>query len=202
MTQTVRFLLLSAATAVTTALVLLVLPSEVDTLWTFLAYLVPFVLATEAVAVLPRHWVPPGRLAAAVGVVVFLVVYAGFVPMMFGTFLDGDFAAFYELVRFFTPYLILALALLFRLGGGGGATVRRLCYAGILLMLSGLEDLMYWLWQGQAPPQRWDWADHLTVRLGHVASLTEAMVVMTIHLVLAVLVLVLPFRRRRPDPSA
>ena len=109
------------------------------------------------------------------------------------------------------PLLILAFALHQRLGGSPAATVRRISYASILVMLSGLEDLSFWLWRGQPVPQRWDWADHMTVRLGHVAGRTEAYVFIAAHLLAALAVLCWPSRSRRgataatgpgPDPAA
>ncbi len=194
MSAAARFLLLSAGAVLSAALVAVVLTKDVDNLGIFLLSLVPFVLATEAIAVLPTRWVRHGQVQAALGVLAFLVVYAGFVPRMFGSFLDESFDGFYELVRVFTPYLILALALVLRLGGGQGRTVRRLSYAALLVMLSGLEDLMFWVWQGESPPELWTWADHITVRLGHVATLGEAVALMTVHLLLAAGMLLVPDR--------
>ena len=76
--------------------------------------------------------------------------------------------------------------------------MRRAAYASLLVMLSGIEDLLFFVWRGEPVPARWDWADHLTVLFGHVASRTEAYAFVAVHLVAAVLVLALPFGRRVP----
>jgi len=56
-------------------------------------------------------------------------------------------------------------------------------------MLSGIEDLLFWVWRGEPVPDQWDWADHITVLLGHVASRAEAYVFIGLHLLVAVIVL-------------
>jgi hypothetical protein len=97
-------------------------------------------------------------------------------------------------MRALVPLLILAIALPYRLGGGGSGAVRRMSYASLLVMLSGIEDLLFWVWRGSPVPDRWDWADHLTVLLGHMAGRTEAYVLIGLHLAAAVFVLRWPFR--------
>lgn len=193
-----RFLLLAGATAAAGALVVGTAPAgkQLDSLWWFLAYLVPFVLAAETVAALDPAWLRRWRLPEIIGVATFAAVFCGFVPRMFDRVIAGDFDGFYALVRVLAPLLILAFALHQRIGGASAATARRISYAGILVMLSGLEDLSFWLWRGEPIPERWDWADHMTVRLGHVASRTEAFAFIAVHLALAVAVLCWPTRRR------
>jgi hypothetical protein len=186
-----RFVLLVLATLAAGVLLVALAPDgkQLDSLWLFLAYLVPFVLAAETIAALDPRWLQRWRLPEVVGVLTFAAVFCGFVPRMFDRVIAEDFDGFYALVRVLAPLLILAFALHQRLGGAAAATVRRISYASILVMLSGLEDLMFWVWRGQPVPQRWDWADHMTVRLGHVASRTEAFVFIAVHLAAAVAVL-------------
>ncbi|MEV4131611.1 hypothetical protein AB0J72_05540 [Dactylosporangium sp. NPDC049742] len=199
-----RFFGLVAATLVSGVLLVALAPDgkQLDSLWLFLAYLLPFVLATETIAALEPEWLRRWRLPEVVGVLTFTAVFCGFVPRMFDRVIADDFEGFYSLVRVLAPLLILAFALHQRLGGSASATVRRICYASILVMLSGLEDLSFWLWRGQPVPQRWDWADHMTVRLGHVASRTEAYVFIAAHLVAAVAVLCWPSPPRLVGPPA
>lgn len=171
-------------------------PNDVENLGSFLFALVPFVLAAEAVARFPdvwRAWWVPAVLAT----VTFTVAMAGFAPLMFGSMVDNDFDRFYAQMRMLMPFLILALALMVRLGGGTGGQVRRSAYACLLVMLSGLEDLMFSVWRGAEIPDKWDWAEHMTVRLGHVASQNEAFVFIGVHLALAVAVMFAPVGRRQ-----
>ena len=198
-----RFALLAGATFVSGLLLVGLAPDgkQLDSLWLFLAYLVPFVFAAETVAALDPGWLRRWRLREVIGVLTFTVFFCGFVPRMFDRVIAEDFDGFYSLVRVLAPLIILAFALHQRLGGAPAATVRRISYASLLVMLSGLEDLMFWVWRGRPVPQEWDWAEHMTVRLGHVASRTEAYVFIAVHLVLAVAVLCWPARRRVP-PAA
>ena len=74
-------------------------------------------------------------------------------------------------------------------------------------MLSGLEDTLFWVWRGDAVPERWTWASHINVFFGHVVTRGTAYTFMAVHLVLAALILFLPdqfwsrlFRREhRPE---
>lgn len=202
-----RFLVLAALALAAAAWTLLALPHERElrSLWVLLAKLVPFVLATEAIAAFQPAWLrrlPLARLAIPAA---FLVYFCFFVPKIF--FNSGDDATFeqlYDLMLTLTPFLILALVLAYRLGGGTASTVRRLAYAMLLLMLSGLEDLAYievnphtdpaW----QQIPEVWTWAHHMTVFVGHPLTRNQAFAFIAVHVVLALLVLFLPataFRR-------
>jgi hypothetical protein len=205
-TRPLRFLVLAALALATAAWIWLALPHEreVRSLWVLLVKLVPFVLAVEAIAELEPAWLrrlPLARLAIPAA---FLVYFCYFVPRIFFNAGDATFERLYYLVLTLTPFLILALVLAYRLGGGAAATVRRLAYAMLLLMLSGLEDLAYikvnphtdpaW----QQIPEVWTWAHHMTVFVGHPLTRNQAFAFIAVHVVLALLVLFLPataFRR-------
>jgi hypothetical protein len=156
--------------------------------------LVPFVLAVEAIAHLSLSAAMRRRVAVAAIPVCFLVYFAYFVPKIF--FGEGV----YYLVLTLTPFLILALVLAFRLGGGAGGTARRLGYAMLLLQLSGIEDLAFLTVnhhtdpQWTPMPQVWSWADHMSVFFGRPLSKYEAFGFIAVHVVLAVAVLTLPDR--------
>ncbi|MGX1774151.1 hypothetical protein ACWIGW_18710 [Nocardia brasiliensis] len=162
--------------------------------WALLASLIPFVLATETIASLRPEWFRCGRLVEICALAAFLVVFCFLVPKIFAAALDDDFSRLYSWMRILVPLLILCLALMLRLGGAGPAVARRVGYVGILVMLSGIEDLAFQLLRGKPLAAQWDWADHMTVRLGHVASRNEALAFIVVHLVLAAVVLLLPDR--------
>jgi hypothetical protein len=186
-----RALTLGGLTAIAAAAVVLMTPSGhgLDNVWMFLAYLVPFILATETIASLRAEWFIRWRLAEITGVASFALVFCAFVPRMFDRVIVEDFDGFYALMRALAPLLILAIALQHRLGGGHAGAVRRIAYASLLVMLSGIEDLLFWVWRGDPVPDQWDWADHMTVLLGHVASRPEAYVFIGLHLMAALMVL-------------
>jgi hypothetical protein len=171
---------------------------EIANIGVLLIKLVPFVLAVEAIASLhlSRH---ARRIVATVAIPVsFLVYFTYFVPRIFFESANGN--SIYYLVLTLTPFLILALVLAYRLGGGAAGMVRRLGYAMLLLQLSGLEDLAFLTVNNHTDPewtpipQVWSWADHMTVFAGRPLTKNEAFLFITIHVVLAVLILALPDR--------
>jgi hypothetical protein len=191
--------LLAAGTAVW---VWLALPHQRDipSIWVLLVKLVPFVLATEAVALLDVERARRLGLARLAIPAVFLLFFCFFVPKIFFASGDATFEQLYYLMLTLTPFVILGLVLAYRLGGGAAATARRLSYALLLLMLSGLEDLAYILVNHhtdpafQHIPAVWTWADHMTVFVGHPLTKAQAFVFIGVHVTLAALVLFLPAR--------
>ncbi len=159
---------------------------------------VPFVIATEAIAAMRLSQSLREKLSRLFIPLCFLVFFAFFVPQIF--FAAANDKSFYYLVLTLTPFIILALTLSFRLGGGSSGGARRLGYAMILLQLSGIEDLAFLTINPHTDPawtpipQVWTWADHMTVFFGRPATKNEAFVFIAVHLVLAVLILTLPDR--------
>ena len=195
-----RFLVLAALTLVAAAWALLALPQEreIGSVWVLLAKLIPFVLATEAVAAFDPAWARRLPLAKLAIPAAFLVYFCFFTPKIFFNVGDDTFDEVYNLMLTLTPFLILALVLAYRLAGGGAGTVRRLSYAMLLLMLSGLEDLAYILVnphtdpEWQQIPEVWTWAHHMTVFVGQPLTRNQAFAFIAVHVVLALLVLFLP----------
>ena len=171
---------------------------EVTSLTAFLVKLVPFALAAEAIARLdldPRARSVLARLAIPV---CFLGFFAFFVPKIF--FSLDDFEKTYITMLKLVPYVILSLVLAFRLGGGTAEHVRRLGWSMLLLMVSGIEDLAFLTVNHHTDPQwasipdRWTWASHMKVRLGHYPTKYEAYAFIAVHVIAAVVVLFLPAR--------
>lgn len=209
-----RSVVLAVLTLVSAVVVLVAFPQEqsIANAGVFIGHLVPFVLGAETIASLRPEWFGRWRLREVAQVGSFVLVFCYFVPRMFDRSLSGDSDGFYYLMLTLVPLLILSFVLHARLSGARPAIVRRAAYGNILIMLSGIEDALFWVWRGDAIPRRWDWADHITVLIGHIASRTEAFVFIGVHLVLAVLVFTLPdsfwraiadrVRPRRPSPSS
>lgn len=182
------------------ALVVAVSPPQrqVSSLVDFLFKLVPFVLGLEAIArlELDAQW---RRVAALVAVPVsFLGFFCWFVPKIF--FSLDDFPRVYVIVLELTPYVILALVMALRLGGGAAELVRRLGFAMLILMQSGLEDLAFLTVNHHTDPDfasipdRWTWASHIKVWIGHYPTKYEAYAFIALHVVAAGLVLFAPLR--------
>jgi hypothetical protein len=186
------------------AILLIAAPGrEVTSLAAFLVKIVPFGLAAEAIARLDLDERVRSLLARAAIPACFLGFFAFFVPKIFFT-LD-DFEKTYVTMLKLVPYVIIALVLAYRLGGGTAEHARRLAWAMLLLMVSGIEDLAFLTVNNHTDPQwatipdRWTWASHMKVRLGHYPTKYEAYAFIAVHIIAAVVVLFLPLRfvRRR-----
>jgi hypothetical protein len=185
------------------ALVWFALPHDrqVSNAGLLLLKLTPFLAATAAIALadveLLRRW----KLHLVAIPASFLGFFCFFVPRLFfysGS--DGDFERLYYTMLTAVPFVILALTLAYRLGGGSGGSSARLSVAMLLLMLSGLEDLAFLLVNPLTDPrftpipEVWTWASHMQVFLGHPPTKHEAYAFIAVHVVLALLVLFLPAR--------
>ncbi|MEU6711318.1 hypothetical protein ABZ897_07520 [Nonomuraea sp. NPDC046802] len=187
-------------------LVRFVLPyeQEITTLWVFLVKLTPQLAAIVAIAWLDVETARRLRLHLIALPALFLGFLLYFVPATFMAAMDiedgsGTFEDLYLHVVVFVPFLIVALLLAYRIGGGSREGVLRTGLAMSIVHVSGLEDLVAVSMNRRldAIPEVWTWADHITVRLGHPATKTEAYVFIAVHVVAALLVLFVPKMTRR-----
>ncbi|GAA1702304.1 hypothetical protein ACBR40_15775 [Nonomuraea sp. AD125B] len=199
-------------------LVRFVLPYEQDitTLWGFLVKLTPQLAAIVAVAWLDVETARRLRLHLIALPALFLGFLLYFVPATFIRAMDiedgsGTFEDLYLHVVVFVPFLIVALLVAYRIGGGSREGVLRTGAAMSILHVSGLEDLVAVSMNRRLDgiPEVWAWADHITVRIGHPATKAEAYAFIAAHVVAALLVLFLPrslfrrlSRRRDRQPAA
>ncbi|MGW2143384.1 hypothetical protein ACWCOT_03665 [Nonomuraea bangladeshensis] len=199
-------------------LVRFVLPYEQDitTLWGFLVKLTPQLAAIVAVAWLDVETARRLRLHLIALPALFLGFLLYFVPATFIRAMDiedgsGTFEDLYLHVVVFVPFLIVALLVTYRIGGGSREGVLRTGAAMSILHVSGLEDLVAVSMNRRLDgiPEVWAWADHITVRIGHPATKAEAYAFIAAHVVAALLVLFLPrslfrrlSRRRDRQPAA
>ncbi|WP_405678394.1 hypothetical protein OG292_29600 [Streptomyces sp. NBC_01511] len=193
------FLILTALALTFAGIVWFAMPHdrEVTSLGVLLFKLVPFVLATEAIAQLDPEQAKKWRLHLVVPLC-FLVYFCYFVPKIF--FYAEVHPTLYYNILTLTPFLILTFVFSFRIGAGAAHLVRRMSYAMILLMLSGLEDLAYLTVNDHTDPayatipEVWEWASHITVFIGHAPSKYEAYAFIAVHVVLVLFVLFAPTR--------
>lgn len=170
---------------------------EVSSAGLLLFKLLPFVAMLVAIGWLDLAWARQLRIALWALPLGFLGFFCYFVPQILGYAQAKpgvDFPNLYYAILTLVPFIIVLLALSFRLGGGSASGVLRLGFAMLLLQLSGLEDLAYLLLHHIPLPAVWDWASHMTVFLGHAPSRAEALWFIAVHVVLAILVLVTPKR--------
>jgi hypothetical protein len=184
----------------TGAFVWFALPHErhVSSLPMLLFKLLPFLLALVAVGYLEPDLARRLRLALWGLPLAFLVFFCYFVPKILGFANAGDFQNAYYHMLTLVPFIILMLSAAYRLGGAPTGRVLRLGIALLLLQLSGIEDLAFILLHDIRPiPAVWSWASHMTVFLGHPPSRLEAYIFITVHVLLAIAVLVVPAGRVR-----
>lgn len=194
------FLVLIALAAASAAVVWFVLPHdrEVKSLGIFLFKLLPFVFAAEAIARLDVELARRLHLVRILIPLAFCVFFLYFVPKIF--FYLDDFKTVYYHILVLTPIIIVTLTLAYRLGGGTPGNVRRIAYAMLLIMVSGLEDLAFLKVNHHTDPQWatipdvWTWASHMKVFLGHYPSKNEAFAFIAVHVVLVLFVLAAPTR--------
>ncbi len=170
---------------------------EIPSLGVFLFKLLPFVFATLSIAYLDLEDSLRRGLSAVTIPGVFLGFFCYFVPKLF--FFSNEFEVMYQTMLLAVPYIILALALSYRLGGGSTGATMRLSFGMLLLMISGIEDLAFLLismrydpnWAGI--PAIWDWASHMTVRVGRPLTQYEAYVFIAVHVMASIIVMFYPF---------
>lgn len=190
--------------AVLVLLIMVVLPPE-QTLqnlgdWAF--RLSPFVLAVFTVALMPRWRFAPALLVLAV------LVYMGYLDTEMVLRIldlaaapddqqDALFEHVYQFELFTATFVVLLALFAFRMGGARTATVLKTGVAAILVVISGLNDLTFWLandWVG-GRPDTLPWASHIAVFTGADPGVVTGWIFLAVHLVLAALVLAIPLGR-------
>jgi hypothetical protein len=190
-----------------TALIMLVLPPDrtLHGFGDFLLKVSPLFLAVLAIAGFPRG----GRRSLGFLILGF-VFYLGYVDSAFviqvANLVEAaqagrggeQFNAFYRFAIFVNAYTVLSAAFAYRLGGASTARVLKLGGAGLLLLVSGLNDLTMWAmypWPDGQRPELFSWASHVSIFLGRPPTLTDMLVFLAIHLLLAGALLALPLER-------
>jgi len=201
-----RWLWLAAAvpTVVLTLLIMVVLPPR-QTLtnlgdWAF--RLSPLVLGVLTVALLPR-WRFGGALLLLAP-----VAYMGFVDtglvlriLEFGeTTADEQVRAFqsiYQWELLTATFVVLFGLTAYRMGGARTTSVLKIGIASVLVVVSGLNDVTFWLtydWP-DGRPSHLRWASHIAVFVGGPPSAATAIAFLLVHLALAAVVVLLPLER-------
>jgi hypothetical protein len=161
----------------------------------------PVVFAVFAVAGFPRR----PRLGLVL-VLVTIVVFMGFVDtgyiiriMAYGAAPDQDaaFPKLYQFQLFVSAFVVLAVLFAYRLGGATTVRVVKAGLAGVLVMVSGLNDLTAWRFDTypEGRPKTLFWASHIQVFVGGPPTPLVALAFCLVHLVVAVVILFLPLQR-------
>ncbi|MGH2369243.1 MAG: hypothetical protein ACRDI2_13690, partial [Chloroflexota bacterium] len=190
-----------------TASIMLVLPPDrtLHGFGDFILKVSPLFLAVLTIAFFPRGG------GASLGLVLLgFLFYLGYVDSAFVIqvthLVDAalaerageQFNAFYRFAIFVNAYTVLSAVLAYRLGGASAARVLKLGGAGILLLISGLNDLTMWAmypWPDGQRPAVFSWASHVSIFFGHAPGLPEMLLFLAAHLLLIAFLLALPVQR-------
>ena len=196
------WLVAAVPAVVTTLLIMVVLPPDqtLDSIGDWAFKLCPFAFAVLTVSLFPRGRFAPALIVFAVfGYMSYLDTELVLRIQEFGRSPDEDFQPVYQFELFVTTFIVLFALLAYRLGGGRTANVLKVGVASILVVISGVNDLTFWalngVWAAGSKPAELKWASHMIVFLGGPPSVPAAVVFMTVHLVLAAIVVALPVGR-------
>ena len=109
----------------------------------------------------------------------------------------SQFPNYYRWALFVNAFTVLFPLLAYRLGGASTVRTLKLGAVGVLLLLSGLNDLTMWAmypWP-EGRPELFDWASHVSIFLGHAPRLGEMVAFLAAHVGLAGLILAAPLER-------
>jgi hypothetical protein len=197
--------------AALTALIMFVLPADrtLHGFGDFALKISPLVLAVVTIALFPRRaaWAVVLPLAS-------ILVYMGYIDSAFFIQVDrladaallnaaqAQFSDYYRFSIFANAFVVLSTVFAFRMGGASSARVLKLGICGILVLVSGLNDLTMWAmydWPGGVRPDTFDWASHVSIFIGRDPRLINMLAWVGAHLVLMVAVVRLPLERWIPD---
>jgi hypothetical protein len=190
-----------------TALIMLVLPPDrtLHGLGDFVLKVSPLLFAVLTIALFPtrRRW---SLYLPVLG----FVAYLGYLDSAFGIQVDrlveaaqaqaeqAQFAQYYRFSIFVNAFVVLLGVFCFRMGGGSTARTLKLGLVGILLLISGLNDLTMWAmyaWPDGVRPDTFYWASHVSIFLGRDPGLFDMLAFVAVHLGLVVTIVHLPLER-------
>jgi hypothetical protein len=194
-----------------TALIMLALPADrtLHGFGDFALKISPLLLAVVMIALFPRRraWAVALPLAS-------IAAYMGYIDSAFFIQVDRladaarvqaaqtQFADYYRFSIFANAFVVLSSVFAFRMGGATSAQVLKLGLCGVLVLVSGLNDLTMWAmydWPDGVRPDLFDWASHVSIFLGRDPNLVDMLAFATVHLALILATLRLPLERWIPD---
>ena len=169
----------------------------------------PLIFAVATIALFPRRpaWTVYLPLLS-------VVAYLGYIDSAFFIQVDrlaqaaqmhaeqAQFSAYYRFSIFANAFVVLSGVFAFRMGGATSAQVLKLGCSGILVLVSGLNDLTMWAmydWPDGVRPETFEWASHVSIFLGRDPHVLDMLAFASVHLLLIVGILRLPLERWIPN---
>lgn len=190
-----------------TIVTLFFLPPDrvIDGILEFLFKITPLVTAVFAIALFPKkgNWI--GAL-----LVLGFIFYMGYIDSAYfiqiNNLIDAaiadtyqqQFPTFYTFTIFVNSFTILLAIFAYRLGGAGSARVIKVGLSGILIMISGLNDLSMWVmapWPNGERPFVFTWASHVAIFIGRDPNLYHMLAFLGVHLLLIGIIFWLPLEK-------
>ncbi len=194
-----------------TALIMLALPADrtLHGFGDFALKISPLIFAVATIALFPRRpaWTVYLPLLS-------VVAYLGYIDSAFFIQVDrlaqaaqmhaeqAQFSAYYRFSIFANAFVVLSGVFAFRMGGATSAQVLKLGCSGILVLVSGLNDLTMWAmydWPDGVRPETFEWASHVSIFLGRDPHVLDMLAFASVHLLLIVGILRLPLERWIPN---
>jgi hypothetical protein len=114
----------------------------------------------------------------------------------------AQFSEYYRFSIFANAFVVLSTVFAFRMGGAPTARVLKLGACGILVLISGLNDLTMWAmydWPAGVRPDTFDWASHVRIFLGRDPNVVDMLAFVAVHVALMGAIVRLPLQRWMPD---
>lgn len=189
-----------------TIMIMFVLPPDrtLNNLGEFLFKISPLLMAVLTVALFPRHngltlWLLLLGIVFYMGVIdsTYILRTVNWIDASVAGNGQNQFPAFYQFTLFVNAFTVLFALFAYRAGGATTARVLKLGLAGILVIVSGLNDVTFWAmntWP-DGRPMVFEWASHVAIFIGRAPSLYDMLGFLAVHLILAVVILCLPIQR-------
>lgn len=180
---------------------------DVSSLGVFLFKLLPFIFGAITISLFKKEYCAyliKTKIAIPMFIIAFLIYFGAIVPMVFfvmSSYGDGAitfreaFDGVYYLRLMEVPYIILVMTFVFRIAGGSTSNTLKLSFSLLAVMLSGIEDLAFFVVNGLPIPDEWTWVTHMQVRIGRFPTKYEAYVFITAHLILAAAIIFAPWEK-------
>ena len=201
--QNLVFIICGLIALATGLYAIICMPAErhVSSLGIFCFKLLPFIFGAITIASFKREYcdfLVRTKIALLMVIMAFLIYFGVFVPEIFNAMQTDNWNELYYTVLMEVAYIILFTTFVFRIAGGTSSSTLRLSFSLLVIMVSGIEDLMFHLINKYPIPDLWDWATHIKVRIGHYPTKYEAFAFIILHCILALLIIFVPWGKLKP----
>lgn len=159
---------------------------------TYVLFMLLFILIVGGISFFPNKF----RLRFLLIYIPFLFVLGYLDQVMVYAFIRSDMAAFYKYdFLLLYPTIVLSVCFAYRLGGGSPGHVIKIGVSGLILLFSGFLDIMYFVTNNIPIKLDQYFAPHMLEIIGHVPSLTEVIIFISVHFIAIALFSMVPINK-------